>query len=159
MRCRVFLRYCESISRQRQQQTVCRFTNSNSVKMTSSCSNKQVIHFVPKFSLLTQWMCRKSSLRYTKAFSTKLCRMVLRKMLYDKSKKKRERRRGKRENATQRWVKSLNAWKLDWRNHIHRRSTSSCCCSWFQKNLPILCVPTFTSYHYCAVTLWVIYVV
>ena len=26
------------------------FTNSNSVKMTSSCSNKQVIHFVPKFS-------------------------------------------------------------------------------------------------------------
>ena len=24
------------------------FTNSNSVKMTSSCSNKQVIHFVPK---------------------------------------------------------------------------------------------------------------
>ena len=72
-------------------------------------TNKSFI-LCQKFSVLTQSMnvCRKSSLRYTKAFSTKLCRMVLRKCTT------KGRENGKGENATLR--KSLNAWKLDWRN-------------------------------------------
>ena len=136
----------------------------------SFCAKNFLLLKLTPVYVLNEYVLReeKSSLRYTKAFCTKLCRMVLRKMYGLKKNVWKEEngrdRRGKGKRNTYNILKKKKCcsleceWKLDWRNHIveYKYYYGYYYGYMFEskKYLPILCVPTFTSFHFSNITLF-----